>query len=759
MIRKFKILILCLFTGQILTAQEQEMNAYIDSLMEKMTIGEKIGQLNLVAPGGFTQTGPTVSEGVEEKIINSQVGAILNSMTFDVTRKAQELAVTNSRLKIPLIFGMDVIHGHTTIFPIPLGLASTWDMKLIVKSARIAAVEASAHGINWAFSPMVDIARDARWGRIAEGAGEDPWLGSQIARAYVKGYQGTDLTDPQTLMACVKHFALYGAAEGGRDYNTTDMSRLNMFNYYLPPFKAAIDAEVGSVMTSFNVVEGLPASGNKWLLTEVLRDRWGFDGFVVSDYTSVNEMIPHGLGDLSQVSAIALKAGLDMDMVGEGFLTTLKRSLEEGTINEEEIDNACRRVLEAKYMLGLFTDPFSYLDENRLKADVMPEEHLQAARDIAARSFVLLKNDNQSLPLKKSGTIALVGPLADNKVDLLGTWVLVADHERTVTVKEGIRDVAGNSIELLYAKGSNITDDPFMQATLRLSGPSQAIDTDAPTPEALLQQAISVAAKADVIIAVLGESFAMSGEAASRADIGIPESQQELLKAMVNTGKPVILVLVNGRPLTLEWENEHVDAILETWAGGTEAGHAIADVLFGDYNPSGKLTATFPRHVGQEPLYYNHLRTGRPMNPEDKYTTRYLDVPNEPLFPFGFGLSYTTFEYGEPELNKTSLNGEDSLKVSISIRNTGEYDGEEIVQLYIQDPVASISRPVKELKNFRKLMIRKGEQQEVTFMVTTDDLKFYNSDLEYTWEPGQFIIHVGPNSAEVQSVEIQWMRN
>ncbi|MBS0000711.1 MAG: beta-glucosidase BglX [Cyclobacteriaceae bacterium] len=758
MIKSIVILLFCLFSARILSAQDAERNTFIDGLLNEMTIEEKIGQLNLVAPGGFTQTGPTVSEDVEEKIRNGQVGAILNSMSFDVTKKAQEIAV-NTRLKIPLLFGMDVIHGHSTIFPIPLGLASTWDMALIERSARIAAVEASAHGINWTFSPMVDIARDARWGRIAEGAGEDPWLGSQVARAFVNGFQGENLTDPSTLMACVKHMALYGASEAGRDYNTVDMSRVAMFNYFLPPYKAAIDAGVGSVMTSFNVVDGIPATGNKWLLTDVLRDRWGFDGFIVSDYTSVNEMIPHGMGDLQQVSALALKAGLDMDMVGEGFLTTLKKSLEEGKVTEKDIDTACRRVLEAKYMMGLFADPFKYLDSGRLQTDVVNARHLQAAREIAAHSIVLLKNENQTLPLEKSGTIALVGPLADNKDDLLGTWVLVPDRNRTVSIREGIADVAGGNVEILYARGANITDDPYMQSTLRLSGPSQEVDPNGPSTEKLLDEAVIVARKADVIVAVLGESFAMSGEAASRADIGIPESQQELLRAMVNTGKPVVLVLVNGRPLTLTWENENTDAILETWAGGTEAGHAIADVLFGDYNPAGKLTVTFPRHVGQIPLYYNHLRTGRPMDPNNKYTSKYLDVPNDPLFPFGYGLSYTSFEYGELNLSKKELTGNDSLTVSVIIRNTGGIDGEEIAQLYLQDPAASITRPVKELKNFRKLMIKKGEQQEVTYTITTDDLKFYDSNLDLVWEPGEFIIYVGTNSRDVQSASVNWIRN
>jgi beta-glucosidase len=760
MLKKIFILLHALLSVLIVSAQEVEMDTYISRLMNNMTIEEKIGQLNLVAPGGFTQTGPIVSEGVEEKIRAGQVGAILNSMSFEVTNKAQELAVNESRLKIPLIFGMDVIHGHSTIFPIPLGLAATWDMDLIEKSARIAAIEASANGINWTYSPMVDLARDPRWGRIAEGAGEDPWLGSRIAQAYVKGYQGKDLTLASTLMSCVKHFALYGAAEAGRDYNTVDMSRISMYNYYLAPYKAAVDAGVGSVMTSFNVVDGVPATGNKWLLTEVLRNQWGFKGFIVSDYTSVNEMIQHGLGDLQAVSALALKAGLDMDMVGEGFLNTLKKSLDEGKITEGDIDRACRKILEAKYKLGLFDDPFRYLNADRLETDVTTNDHLQAAREIAAHSFVLLKNQKEVLPLKKQGKIALVGPLADNEPDMLGTWVLVADRTKTVSIREGITQAAGPGMEVLYAKGANIADDPYLKNSTRsFFEPNRQSDVAEPSPEDMLLEAVSIAQQADIVVAVLGESAAMSGEAASRADIGIPESQVKLLKAMVETGKPVVLILVNGRPLTIAWEYEQVDAILETWAPGTEAGHAVADVLFGSYNPSGKLTTTFPFQVGQIPIYYNHLNTGRPMDPGNKFTSKYLDIPNDPLFPFGYGLSYTSFEYSELKLNKKELKGDELLEVTVNITNRGKFDGEEVVQLYIQDPVASISRPVKELRNFKKIMIREGEQKAVTFRITPEDLKFYNSQLEYDWEPGEFIIQVGTNSQEVKMETVFWTKD
>ncbi len=740
-------------------AAQHEMTAFINELMGKMTLEEKIGQLNLITSGSFT-TGAVVSEGVSQKVKNGQAGAILNSFSLAFNKTIQDMAVKESPHGIPILFGLDVIHGYKTIFPIPLALSCTWDMELIQKTARMAAQEATANGIAWTYSPMVDIARDARWGRIAEGSGEDPWLGSRIAEAMVKGYQGDDLTLNNTMMACVKHFALYGASEAGRDYSTVDMSRLAMYNDYLPPYKAAVDAGAGSIMTSFNVVDGIPATGNRWLMTELLRNQWGFDGFVVTDYTAINEMIQHGMGDLQQVSALSLKAGVDMDMVGEGFLTTLKKSLDEGKISIQDIDLACRRVLEAKYKLGLFSDPYRYIDEKRAQSEVLTPEHLKAAREVAQRSMVLLKNDRQILPLKKSGTVAVIGPLADSKADMVGTWAMGGEASSISSVLEGMKRVGGNAVKILHAKGSPLSD---LESLIDSPNPLSLEIRDASgkpgkSRDEMLAEALQVAAKADVVVAVLGEPSAWSGEAASMTDIGLQKPQQDLLKALIATGKPVVLVLINGRPMTLPWENQHVPAILEAWAGGTEAGNAIADVLFGDYNPSGKLTTTFPVNVGQIPLYYNHKNTGRPVTPNNKFSSRYLDSPNDPVYPFGFGLSYTTFEYGEVKLSKSLLKGNEKLTVTVAVSNTGKFAGEEVVQLYIQDLAASVSRPVRELKNFRKIMLKPGETKEVSMDVSTDDLSFYNSNLDYCWEPGDFKVYVGANARDAKGVAFNWAK-
>ncbi|WP_114784506.1 beta-glucosidase BglX [Botryobacter ruber] len=731
------------------TSKNPEMDRFINDLMAKMTLQEKIGQLNLLAVG-FDVTGPVVSKNVDEKIRSGQVGGVFNTFTPVAARKLQEFAVNNTRLKIPLLFGYDVIHGHRTIFPIPLGLSTSWDMDMIERSARIAAEEASADGLNWVFSPMVDIARDPRWGRIAEGAGEDPYLGSQVAKAMVRGYQGDDLTQNNTVMACLKHFALYGAAEAGRDYGTTDMSLQRMYNEYLPPYKAAIEANVGSVMTSFNEINGIPATGNKWLLTELLRDKWGFDGFVVTDYTAINEMIPHGMGTEAEVGALALKAGTDMDMVGEVFLKHLDQAVKEGKVTEADINTACRRILEAKYKLGLFQDPYRYTDDNRATATIMKPEFIDASREIARKSMVLLKNKNNVLPLKQSGSIALIGPLAKSQRDMIGNWSAAGDWKKAVSVEEGIRNVVGNKVKINYAKGANIADDA--QMLKRLNAHGGQLDLDTRTSEAMIQEAVKVARASDVIVAVVGESQGMSGEAASRADITLPGQQLELLKALKKTGKPLVLVLINGRPLALKWEEENADAILETWFAGTQAGNATADVLFGNYNPSGKLTTTFPQVVGQVPLFYNHKNTGRPYGGQllDKYKSRYLDVENEPLYPFGYGLSYTTFNYSKPQISKTTISPTESLEVKVDVSNTGNYDGEEVVQLYIQDLVGSITRPVKELKGFRKIALKKGETQTVTFTLKPEDLKFYNYQLEHVLEPGDFKVYVGPNSRDVQ---------
>lgn len=740
-------------------AQDEKMTAFVNDLMGKMTLEEKIGQLNLITAGSFT-TGTVVNEGVSQKVKNGQVGAILNSLSLASMKAAQDIAVKESPNSIPILFGLDVIHGYKTIFPIPLALSCSWDTELIQKTARIAAQEATANGIAWTYSPMVDIARDARWGRIAEGSGEDPWLGSRIAEAMVKGYQGSDLALNNTMMACVKHFALYGATEAGRDYSTVDMSRLAMYNDYLPPYKAAVDAGAGSIMTSFNLVDGIPATGNRWLMTELLRNQWNFNGFVVTDYTAINEMIQHGMGDLQQVSALSLKAGVDMDMVGEGFLTTLKKSLDEGKISLQDIDLACRRVLEAKYKLGLFSDPYRYMDEKRAQSEVLTPENLKAAREVAQRSMVLLKNDRQILPLKKSGTVAVIGPLADSKADMVGTWAMGGEASSISTVLEGMKRVGGNAVKVLYAKGSPVSD---MESLINSPNPlsleiRDASGKPAKNKEVMLAEALQIAAKADVVVAVLGEPSSWSGEAASMTDIGLQKPQQDLLKALLATGKPVVLVLVNGRPMTLPWENQHVPAILEAWDGGTEAGNAIADVLFGDYNPSGRLTTTFPVNVGQIPLYYNHKNTGRPVDPNSKFTSKYLDSPNDPVYPFGFGLSYTTFQYGDVKLSKTLLKGKEKLTVTIAVTNTGKFAGEEVVQLYIQDPAASVSRPVKELKNFRKIMLQPGETKEVSMDVSTDDLSFYNSNLDFGWEPGDFMVYVGANSRDAKGVAFNWAK-
>lgn len=737
------------------TIEKTEMDKFIENLMNKMTIQEKIGQLNLVTPGGGILTGSVVSTGVEEKLKAGKIGGIFGIAGPEKIRKAQDMAVRESRLGIPLLFGSDVIHGYKTTFPIPLGLSCSWDMEMIELTAQIAAKEATADGIFWNFSPMVDIARDPRWGRIAEGAGEDPYLGSEIAKAMVKGYQQDDLRAENTMMATVKHLALYGASEAGRDYNTVDMSRLRMYNDYLPPYKAAIDAGAGCVMSSFNDVDGVPASGNKWLLTELLRNQWKFDGFVVSDYTSVNEMIAHGLGDLQAVSALALKAGLDMDMVGEGFLTTLEKSLEEGKLSEEEIEVACRRILEAKYKLGLFDDPYRYIDESRPAKDILSLENREIARKVAARSCVLLKNEGQLLPMQKSGTIALIGPLADSQNNMLGTWSPTGKHNEAIKVIDGFKNVVGDNAEILYAKGANIVDDPDYAKKINVFG--KKVNIDERSPEVMIKEALAVSAKADVIVAVVGEASEMTGESANRTNLLLPEPQKKLVRALAKTGKPLVLLMISGRPLALVEELELADAILQTWHPGVEAGNAIADVVFGNYNPSGKLTATFPRNVGQVPIYYSIRNTGRPQGSDNfqKFKSNYLDVENSPLLPFGFGLSYTSFEYANLKLSKESILENETITVSVDVRNTGNYDGEEVVQLYIRDVVASITRPLKELKGFKKVAIDAGKTKTVRFDLSVSDLKFYNSQLNFIAEPGEFEVFVGTNSLETIKTEFE----
>ncbi|MDP5043457.1 MAG: beta-glucosidase BglX, partial [Leeuwenhoekiella sp.] len=637
------------------------------------------------------------------------------------------------------------IHGYKTTFPIPLGLSSSWDLELIEKTAQVAAKEATADGINWNFSPMVDVSRDPRWGRISEGAGEDPYLGSQIAKAMVHGYQQTDLSDEATMISTVKHFALYGASEAGREYNTTDMSRVRMYNEYLPPYKAALDAGAESVMSSFNDVDGVPASGNKWLLTTLLREQWGFDGFVVSDYTSVNEMVAHGMGDLQAVSALSINAGLDMDMVGEGFLTTLKKSVDEGNVSEETITQACRRILVAKYKLGLFKDPYKYSDSKRPKRDILTAENRQLAREAARKSFVLLKNENNILPLAKNANIALIGPLADNKNNMLGTWAPTGDPQLSIPVLQGLKNVAPNA-KITYAKGANISNDSAFAKKVNVFGPR--IEISEQTPDSLLEEALAAAKTADIIVAVVGEATEMSGEAASRTDITIPESQKVLIRALAETGKPLVLVLMSGRPLVIEEELALPVSILQVWHPGIEAGNAIADALFGDYNPSGKLTATWPRNVGQIPIYHSEKNTGRPAPTAafEKFKSQYLDVPNAPLLPFGFGLSYTSFAYKNITINKKEVAQGEPVEIQVDVTNTGDYDGTEIVQVYLHDVVRTLAPPKRTLKGFKNVFLKKGETKTVTLTLEANDLKFYNGELDFVAEAGEFEIFVGGDS-------------
>ena len=729
---------------------KDKMDQFIDNLMRKMTLQEKIGQLNLPVSGEIV-TGQAKSSDVAGKIRKGQVGGLFNVKGVENIREVQKIAVEQSRLKIPLLFGMDVIHGYETVFPIPLALSCSWDMEAIKESARIAAKESSADGICWTFSPMVDICRDPRWGRMAEGGGEDPYLGSEISAAMVKGYQGDDLTDKNTIMAFVKHFALYGAPEAGRDYNTVDMSHLSMFNNYFPPYKAAIDAGVGSVMTSFNVVDGIPATGNKWLMTDVLRDRWGFDGFVVTDYTAISEMIAHGMGDLQQVSAMSLSAGTDMDMVADGFLTTLEKSLKEGKVTMAEIDKACRRILEAKYKLGLFDDPYKYCDASRVKKDIFTAENRAVARKIATETFVLLKNENNLLPLQRKGKIALVGPLANTKANMPGTWSVAAASDKYNSLYESMKQSLAGKAEVFYAKGSNLMYDAQREAEATMFGREMR---DLRSAQELLDEALSVASQADVIVAAVGESSEMSGESSSRTNLEMPDAQRDLLTALKKTGKPIVLVYFAGRSTVMTWEQENFPAILNVWFGGSEAADAICDVVFGDVSPSGKLTTTFPKNVGQIPLYYNHLNTGRPLEAGkwfSKFRSNYLDIDNDPLYPFGYGLSYTTFRYGDLQLSNNSMNEKGKITASVTVTNTGNYDADEIVQMYIRDMVGSVARPVKELKGFERIHLKKGESRTVSFDITAEQLKFYNSTLNWACEPGEFEVMVGGNSRDVQT--------
>ena len=726
---------------------QAKMNQFIDELMGKMTLQEKIGQLNLPVTGDII-TGSTVSGDVVSKIKQGQVGGLFNMKGVQSIRALQEVAVKQSRLGIPLIFGMDVIHGYETVFPIPFAMSMSWDMDAIRNSARIASIEATADGICWTFSPMVDICREPRWGRMSEGSGEDPFLGSAICRAMIEGYQGKDLADNNTMMACVKHFALYGAPEGGRDYNTVDMSHVRMFNEYFPPYQAGVEAGAGSFMTSFNVIDYIPATGNRWLMTEVLRDRWGFDGFVVTDYTAISEMINHGMGDLQTVSALALNAGTDMDMVADGFLGTLEKSLNEGKVTMQDIDKACRRILEAKYKMGLFEDPYRYLDSKRAKKDIYTDEHRAAARKLATETFVLLQNKDNVLPLQRSGKIALVGPLANTRANMPGTWSVAASSERYSTLLEAMRRAVGDKAEVMYAKGCNVCYDAELEKNSTMFGREMR---DNRPVDVMRDEAVRIAKQCDVIVAAMGEPSEMSGESSSRSELTILDAQKDLLSALMATGKPIVLLNFSGRTTVMDWEVENIPTILNVWFGGSEAADAICDVVFGDVSPSGKLSASMPRNVGQIPVYYNHLNTGRP-NPKwfSKYTSNYLDVPNDPLFPFGYGLSYTTFEYSPMTLSSDTMTRGGSITATVTVTNTGSRAGDEVVQFYIRDMVGSIARPVQELKGFERISLQPGESRTVTFNINADMLKFYNKDLELVCEPGDFEAMIGTDSRQVQ---------
>ena len=739
----------CLNTA---VAQQKGMKEFVDDLMSKMTLQEKIGQLNLMVAGDIT-TGQAMNTQVGGAIAAGNMGGIFNIKGAKEIREMQELAVKKSRMGIPLLVGMDVIHGYETIFPIPLALSCSWDMAALARSAAIAAKEASADGINWTFSPMVDITLDARWGRYSEGNGEDPYLGSLITKAMVKGYQG-DYSRTDNIMACVKHFALYGASESGRDYNTVDMSRVRMYNQYLPPYKAGAEAGAGTFMSSFNLVDGVPATANKWLLDDLLRGEWGYDGMVVTDYGSIGEMLSHSVSaNLQEAAAQALKAGTDMDMCSMGFIATLEKSLKEGKVSETDIDKACRRVLEAKYKLGLFQNPYKYCDPKRRKKDIFNDENRRAARDIAAETFVLLKNEGNLLPLKKQGKVALIGPLANTRANLAGTWCVAYTPDKYSTLKEGMERALAGKATLLYAQGSNITRDAELQKAGEFGKTIERGDDAQMKAEAL-----AVAKEADVIVAALGETADMSGECASRTDLRLPDVQMELLQELKKLGKPIVLLNFSGRPTVMNWENENIPAILNVWFGGSEAADAICDVVFGDKVPSGKLTMSMPQAVGQEPLYYNHQPTGRPV-PEGtkefrKYQSNYLDVRNDPLYPFGYGLSYTTFSYSDLQLSATEMSPTGSVEASVTVTNTGNVNATEIVQLYIRDLVASVSRPVKELKGFERITLKAGESKNVTFTITPEMLKFYNYDLKYVLEPGDFSIMVGPNSRDLKTAKL-----
>lgn len=730
-----------------------EDSAFIDDLMARMTLEEKIGQLNLPS-GGDIQTGTVFGAELDSLILEGKIGGFFNVKGVDEISRLQHLAVERGPHGIPLLVGADVIHGYETIFPIPLAMSCSWDTTAIERMAQISAVEATADGINWNFSPMVDICRDPRWGRIAEGSGEDPYLGSKMAAAYVRGYQGEDLSADSTLLACVKHFALYGAAEGGRDYRPVDMSDVTMYNYYLPPFKAAVEAGCASLMTSFNLINGTHATADGKLINGLLRTDWKFDGLVASDYNSFPAIATMGTSEIEDAATLALNAGTDMDMVSGLYLKNLKEAVDKGLLSEKLIDKACRRVLEAKQRLGLFENPYKYCNPERAKTDIFTTKNRLEAKEIATETFVLLKNEKHVLPLKKTDKIAVIGPLADAANNMVGCWSMHAQTDKHSSLRDAVQRAVGDDTRILYARGCNIYDDETTQSN---ATGLRFIPFERDTRR-LEQDALNIAEQADVIVAAMGESSDMSGESASRADISIPAPQRRLLEKLKETGKPIVLLLFTGRPLVLDWESENLDAILNVWFGGSEAADAIADVIFGTKIPQGKLTTSFPLHQGQIPIHYNRLPSSRP-DPQagvfNRYQSNYIDVDNEPLYPFGFGLSYTTFVYSNPTISSPVLQENGCIDVTIDVTNTGDYDGFEIVQLYIRDPVAQIARPIKELKDFARVFIRKGETATVKFSITKEKLKYYDANLKYDYDSGKFIVMIGPDSRNIQELSFQ----
>ncbi|HEX3249037.1 MAG TPA: glycoside hydrolase family 3 N-terminal domain-containing protein [Pyrinomonadaceae bacterium] len=720
------LLLVVLSTSLLSTSYSQRapnVEQRVNALLAQMTLEEKLGQLQQLDGQGDGNFRPEHVDMVRKGLLGSTLG--VRGAKF--TNQLQRVAMTESRLKIPVLFGFDVIHGYRTIFPIPLGEASSFDPSLAERSAAVAAQEANNVGLHWTFAPMVDIARDPRWGRITEGAGEDPFVGAAFARARVRGFQGDDYGAPDKILACAKHWVAYGAAEGGRDYNTTDLSEQTLREIYFPPFKAAVDAGVGTLMSSFNAINGVPASANEFTLTKVLRNEWKFDGFVVSDYTAVKELINHGVaGNEHDAAAVALSAGVDMEMVSRSFNMFGPTLLQEKKLSMATIDEAVRRILRVKFRAGLFDHP--YIDEAREANALLRPDSIRLAREIASRSMVLLKNDRETLPLNKNiGSIAVIGPLADDRRAPLGWWAGDGKEENTVTPLAGIKAKVSPQTKVVYAKGCEVKGDST----------------------AGFEEAVNLAKSADVAVVFVGELAEMVGEAASRASLDLPGRQMELVHAIHATGKPTIVVLVNGRPLSIGWIVNNAPAILESWMGGTESGNAIADILFGDVNPGAKLPVTFPRTVGQVPIYYNHMNTGRPPDAESRYNSKYIDEPWTPLFPFGFGLSYTTFKISNLQLSAPRINASGKLTVSAEVENTGRRAGDEVVQLYIRDPVASMTRPVKELKGFQRVSLQPGEKRRVEFVLGPEHLGFWNREMRYVVEPGEFRVMVGSNSAEV----------